>query len=81
MRRAAVSVASNIAEGYGRGSTKEYVKFLFYAKGSVLELKTQIMIAEDTGLLNETQTKELSDACEREISMLSHQIESLINRV
>jgi four helix bundle protein len=45
MRRAAVSTASNIAEGKGRWSRKEFRQFLFNARGSLLELETQIVIA------------------------------------
>jgi len=45
MRRAAVSIPSNIAEGCGRKNTKEYIQFLYISKGSLLELETQIEIA------------------------------------
>jgi four helix bundle protein len=46
LRRAGVSVASNIAEGYGRGSRGEYKQFLGMARGSNLELQTQLLIAK-----------------------------------
>lgn len=45
MRRAAVSIPSNIAEGCGRKNTKEYIQFLYISKGSLFELETQIEIA------------------------------------
>lgn len=50
-RRAAVSVPSNIAEGKGRYSRKELVQFLFHARGSLLELNTQITLAREPGFL------------------------------
>jgi four helix bundle protein len=52
MRRAAVSIASNIAEGNGRASKGEYLQFLGHAKGSNCELQTQLIIAGKLGLGN-----------------------------
>jgi four helix bundle protein len=45
LRRASVSVASNIAEGYGRSTTGEYVQFLGHARGSNFEVQTQLIVA------------------------------------
>jgi four helix bundle protein len=49
MRRASVSIASNIAEGYGRTTRGEYLQFLGYARGSKCELQTQLVIAKALG--------------------------------
>ena len=51
LRRASVSIPSNIAEGWGRGRTKEYVQFLRYARGSLYEVETQLRITERRGFL------------------------------
>jgi four helix bundle protein len=51
IRRAAISIASNIAEGYARQHTREYVQFLYTALASAAELETQLMIAKEIGYL------------------------------
>lgn len=57
IRRAAGSVPANIAEGWGRGSTKEYIQFLIVARGSLLELETHLIISEKLGFLDETKSE------------------------
>lgn len=51
MRRAAVSIPSNIAEGWGRGTRKDYTRFVEMARGSSYELQTQLRIASDLGYM------------------------------
>jgi len=69
MRRAAVSIASNIAEGYGRGSRREYRQFLRIAYGSVLELQTQLAIANKLGF-GESETMERTQAMSEELGKI-----------
>lgn len=59
MRRCAVSVPSNIAEGYGRLSRGELVQFLGQARGSLFELETQIMLSRGFLFLSETEAERL----------------------
>ena len=54
MRRAAVSITSNIAEGFGRHGYREKTQFYYLAHGSLVELKNQIIIARDVGYLNDS---------------------------
>lgn len=53
MRRAAVSIPSNIAEGQGRHNSKEFIHFLYIAKGSLAELDTQLQICQRLGLVGD----------------------------
>jgi four helix bundle protein len=53
MRRAAISIPSNIAEGAARKSNKEYVQFLYIALGSSVELDTQLIISYNLGYVND----------------------------
>ena len=55
LRRAAVSVASNIAEGFGRDSAKDFMHFLLIARGSLYELRTQVTIARELGYLSDLE--------------------------
>ena len=58
IRRAAISVPSNIAEGFGRQSKKEYQQFLSIANGSVCEIETQLLLCVRIGYLTEENTKD-----------------------
>jgi four helix bundle protein len=73
MRRAAVSVPSNIAEGKGHRSDPEFVRFLFHAWGSLLELQTQLVLARRLEYLPEEKADELcriSDGIARGLNAL-----------
>lgn len=70
MRRAAVSIPSNIAEGYGRRSHKEYVQFYAIAYGSSLELETQLIITKNLGFTNEKEFNDITNLLTEVIKML-----------
>jgi len=81
LRRASVSIASNIAEGYGRATKGEYVQFLGHARGSNSELETQIVISKALGF-GSKQTLEIAEALCNEVGrMLGALIKSQRPRV
>ncbi len=69
IQRAAVSIASNIAEGNERGSNKDAIRFFHIAKGSAAEVITQINIAYKIGYLNEETFKRTEDFTERRLTV------------
>ena len=77
MRRAAVSIPSNIAEGFVRQYTKEYRQFLHVSLGSCAELETQAIIANRRNYVNENELRQLTEELNHESRMLV----SLINKL
>lgn len=71
LRRAAVSVPSNIAEGSGRGSDKDFCRFLYQARGSLTEIETQLLIAQQLGFC----------AIEKNIDELTQQVFAMLNKL
>ncbi len=74
IRRAAVSIPSNIAEGNDRDTNKESVRYLYIAKGSLAEVLTQLIIAKEIGYLEEYTYNQLEEKCKQ----LSKSIGALI---
>ncbi len=78
MRRAAVSIPSNIAEGNARQTSKDYIRFLVIARGSLAELETQVTIAQELNMLKDSgQVMELVSEVSRLLQAL---IRSLKNK-
>lgn len=77
LRRAGVSIPSNIAEGYGRGSRKEYLQFLSIAQGSLKELETQTIIAQRLNYATAAQADRVLSDSEVVGKMLGSLIRSL----
>jgi four helix bundle protein len=79
IRRAAVSVPSNIAEGQGRESTRDFLHFLSIAQGSLMELETQITIAERLGYFQKEQEARLLEST-AEVSRMLSGLRNSLNR-
>ena len=73
-RRAAISIPSNIAEGYGRKTTSDYLRFLYIAYGSLCELETQISISGDLNYIRSENLVKIND----DISEVERMLKSLI---
>lgn len=75
LRRCAISIASNIAEGIGRYSKKETIQFLYYSRGSLYELETQIVISFDQNYISLTEYQ----LVQKEITICKKLLNGLIN--
>jgi four helix bundle protein len=72
IRRAAVSIMSNIAEGFERGGNPEFVQFLYVAKASCGEVRSQVYVALDQSYVASTDVDELTNSFKRLSSMISN---------
>jgi len=72
IRRSAVSIPSNIAEGAGRNSDPEMKRFLHYAMGSIYELNTQLMLASRIGYINNEDAEKLEKRIEQIVKMMQN---------
>ena len=77
MRRAVVSIPSNTAEGYYRNSTRDYIRFLSMAKGSLGEIETQLLLCENFGYLQNEQIIPALTKCDEISKMLTVLINNL----
>ena len=80
IRRAAVSVPSNIAEGYGRKTTPEYLRSLYIAYGSSCELETQILLSGDLGLMKAEALNKIQEDLGEVERMLKALIKAVENK-
>ena len=77
LKRCAISIPSNIAEGNGRYHKKDFIRFLSIARGSLYELQTQLIIAEKLGLVIENNFQNTHSTCIEKDKMLNKLIKSL----
>ncbi|MDD3897142.1 MAG: four helix bundle protein [Candidatus Peribacteraceae bacterium] len=78
IRRAAISIPSNIAEGSQRGSDKEFARFLLIARGSLVELETQLLLAESFGYCESGELRKVFSLIE-EISRMLYSFRSQLS--
>lgn len=71
LRRASVSVPSNIAEGASRSSNKDFNRFLVISLGSCYEIETQLLLSFDLGFINENELERLNNSLHQIIKMMS----------
>lgn len=77
MRRSAISIPSNVAEGFRRYHNKEYKQFLYVSLGSCAELETQVTIAKELGYVREKDEDKLLERLDHICRMISNLIKKL----
>jgi four helix bundle protein len=77
IRRAAISIPANIAEGWGRGTTKNYIQFLEISRGSLFELNTLIIIAYNQEYIK----KETCDEIENKLNEIGRMLNAMITKL
>ena len=83
IRRAAISIMANIAEGFARKGNKEFIQFLFIAKSSAAELQSHLYVALDQAYINKSQFDELyqnADKIQRQLSNFIKYLQSTLKR-
>jgi len=81
IRRAAVSVPSNIAEGSARRTSRDYLAFLHVSRGSLAELRTQLLLARDVGFLTDSDLRSLESQVDEVGRLLNAVIRGLSRRM
>jgi len=81
LNRASVSIPSNIAEGWGRESSKNYLQFLRISRGSLMETETLLEISKNLNYINESEFKAISDNIEEVSKILQGLIKSIQQKI
>lgn len=76
IQRSSVSIPSNIAEGFGRKTNKEYLYFLYISQGSCMELRTQLYLAKEVGIIPDDNSDRLIEMTRKVSAMIYRLIQS-----
>ena len=80
LRKAAVSIAGNIAEGFGRGHTKDKINFYYFSRGSASEVRSHLLSGTKVSYFTSEETKAIHDKCKRVTEELNKIIKGLSSK-
>lgn len=80
LRRCSTSIGANIAEGFGRNSTKEFLKFLYNARGSLMETRHFIILIKELNYTSQSEIKDIQLQCDRLGIKINNLIKALNNK-